>query len=285
MADMADEPPIPNAGLLALLDVADIGACLINPHGWRVVYANRALLRAAGLKSLEGRESLVEWLPELAVPKNLEQLEAVAAGQLSGMTISIRLGGHDTSATIRKVETNRGAYLAVTVSLAVAATDDSNRGGIDSLTGLADRGRLMERLKRLVQGVRSSYPRYAVLFLDLDGFKQVNDAHGHLVGDEVLREVARRLVGCVRAGDMVARFGGDEFVVLLECVSSDAEIAPVLCRLQSAFEPPIVLPQGNMQIGVSVGVARACIDGATAEELVSAADRAMYAAKRKAGGL
>lgn len=281
---MAAVPPIPNAGLLALLDLAEIGACLVNPQGWRIVYATRAMLKVVGLESLKGSESLVEWLPELAVPRSLEQLEAVAAGLLSGMTLSIRLGGLESSATIRKVEADSGVYLAVTVSPASTARKDSGlcgREGIDSLTGLTDRGWLMERLTRLLQGVRASDRRCAVLFLDLDGFKQVNDTHGHLVGDEVLQEVARRLVGCVRAGDMVARFGGDEFVVLLERVSSDAEIAPALCRLEAAFERPIAILQGSVKLGVSVGVALAGIDGSAAEELVSAADRAMYAAKRK----
>jgi diguanylate cyclase (GGDEF)-like protein len=119
-----------------------------------------------------------------------------------------------------------------------------------------------------------------VLFLDLDGFKVVNDSHGHLVGDEVLQEVARRLTSCVRAADVVARFGGDEFVVLLDRVASNVAIAPVLRRLEAAFERPIAIPQGNVKLGVSVGVALAGVDGSTAEELIRAADRAMYAAKR-----
>ena len=78
-----------------------------------------------------------------------------------------------------------------------------------------------------------------MLFIDVDGFKQVNDAYGHLVGDRVLGEVARRLAGCVRAGDYVARFGGDEFLVLLERIGGRGEIAPVVRRIQAAFARPI----------------------------------------------
>jgi diguanylate cyclase (GGDEF)-like protein len=225
-------------------------------------------------------------LPELAVPKCLEQLEAVADGTLSGVSISAQLSGPDSSATIRRVDTEFGPLLAVLAKFAAAVGDESVRSsaaGFDSLTGLADRGRLMDRLTRLVQGVQSNGQRFAVLFLDLDGFKEVNDSYGHLVGDEVLQEVGRRLTSCVRAADVVARFGGDEFVVLLDRVASHVEIAPVLRRLEAALERPIAIPQGSVKLGVSVGVALAGVDGSTAEEMISAADRAMYAAKRKSG--
>lgn len=283
---MADLSPIPGTGLLALLDLADVGACLVDPIGMRVVYANRAMLRAVGVEALFPGQQLTAWLPELAVPKCHEQLGAVAAGTLTGVSISAQLGGQDSSVTIRRVDTELGPRLAVLVKFAVAVGDESVRSssaGFDSLTGLADRGRLMDRLTRLVQEIQSSGQRFAVLFLDLDGFKEVNDSHGHLVGDEVLQEVGRRLTNCVRAADVVARFGGDEFVVLLERAASHVEIAPVLRRLEAAFERPIAIPQGSVKLGVSVGVALAGVDGATAEELVSAADRAMYAAKRKSG--
>jgi diguanylate cyclase (GGDEF)-like protein len=283
---MADLNPIPGTGLLALLDLAEVGACLVDPNGMRVVYSNRAMLRAVGAEALDPGQQLLAWLPELAVPKCFEQLEAVAAGLLSGVSISAQLGGQDSSATIRRVDTESGPRLAVLVKFSSVIGDEpcrSSAAGFDSLTGLADRGRLMDRLTRLVPGIQSSSQRFAVLFLDLDGFKEVNDSHGHLVGDQVLQEVARRLTSCVRAADVVARFGGDEFVILLGRVASNVEIAPVLRRLEAAFEPPIAIPQGTVRLDVSVGVALGGFDGSTAEELISAADRAMYAAKRKSG--
>ena len=97
-----------------------------------------------------------------------------------------------------------------------AADESSRREGIDPLTGLADRGVILDKLSRIIHGDRLEDRRCAVLFVDVDGFKQVNDVYGHLVGDRVLGEVARRLKGCLRARDCVARFGGDEFLVLLE---------------------------------------------------------------------
>lgn len=283
---MADLNPIPGAGLPALLDLTEVGACLVDPAGLRVVYANRAMLQAVGAATLGSEQKLLTWVPDLAAPKTFEQLEAVAAGTLSGVSISTQLGGQESTATIRRVETELGPRLAVLVKSPKGFGEDTCRTGaahFDSLTGLADRGQLMERLTRMVQGAQSSGQRFAVLFLDLDGFKEVNDTHGHLVGDEVLQEVARRLTSCVRAADIVARFGGDEFVVLLNRVASQVEIAPVLRRLEAAFEWPIAIPQGSVKLGVSVGVALAGVDGVTAEELISAADRAMYAAKRNLG--
>jgi diguanylate cyclase (GGDEF)-like protein len=119
-----------------------------------------------------------------------------------------------------------------------------------------------------------------VLFVDVDGFKQVNDLYGHLVGDRVLCEVANRLAGCVRAGDHVARFGGDEFVVLLQRVRGRDEIEPVVRRIDAAFQEPIPLPHGEVTLTVSVGAAEALAEGESAEQLINAADRAMYAAKR-----
>jgi len=155
-------------------------------------------------------------------------------------------------------------------------------GQTDPLTGLADRAFLMDRLTSLVEGERSRDHQCAVLFVDVDGFKQVNDAHGHLVGDRVLCEVARRLAECVRSDDHVARYGGDEFVVLLEHVSGRGEIQPVVDRIGAAFDRPVELPQGSVRLTVSVGVAKAEPHGQTADQLLDAADRAMYAAKRAA---
>jgi diguanylate cyclase len=161
-----------------------------------------------------------------------------------------------------------------------AADESSRREGIDPLTGLADRGVILDRLSRIIHGDRLEDRRCAVLFVDVDGFKQVNDVYGHLVGDRVLGEVARRLKGCLRARDCVARFGGDEFLVLLERIGSQGEIDSVVRRVQAAFARPIELTQGSVILGVSVGAARAGEDGNTPEALIDAADRAMYAAKR-----
>jgi diguanylate cyclase (GGDEF)-like protein len=119
--------------------------------------------------------------------------------------------------------------------------------------------------------------------VDLDNFKQVNDAHGHLVGDGVIREVARRMTDCVRDQDCVVRFGGDEFVVILERVHGLEEVQRVIGRLRCALRQPIALPNGEVQLSASVGSAISTPECRTPEELLTAADRDMYASKRAAG--
>jgi diguanylate cyclase (GGDEF)-like protein len=150
----------------------------------------------------------------------------------------------------------------------------------DPLTELPDRAFLKTRLAALLQGNRAADRQFAVLFVDLDDFKQVNDEHGHITGDRVLRECSRRLAECVREGDHVTRFGGDEFVVLLEHVAEIEEIRPVIERIHLALATPISLPEGEFTPRVSIGVAMASPEHRSPEDLLHEADRAMYAAKR-----
>src|SRR5205823_6037589 len=151
----------------------------------------------------------------------------------------------------------------------VGAAGSGNR--TDPLTGLPDRTFLMDRLTALIS--RAGYTRLqlALLFIDVDDFKQVNDRFGHLIGDQVLREVAQRLGACVRSGDHVARFGGDEFVVLVGGIRGN--VRPVRDRIQAAFTRPFAIPDGELKLSVSIGVAEAGPTLATADELLRAADR------------
>jgi diguanylate cyclase (GGDEF)-like protein len=151
----------------------------------------------------------------------------------------------------------------------------------DPLTGLPDREFLLSRLSALLSGGRAALQHFAILFVDLDNFKQVNDAHGHLVGDHVLREAARRMSHCVREGDYVVRFGGDEFVVLIEQIGDWRDIQPVVDRIHATLEEPIALPTGEFRLSVSIGAAEASPEFRTPEEMLAAADRAMYASKQR----
>jgi diguanylate cyclase (GGDEF)-like protein len=142
----------------------------------------------------------------------------------------------------------------------------------DPLTGLPNRRALQRALDECVEaGVE-----IAVLVLDVDHFKRVNDTHGHDGGDAVLREIARRLEGCVRSPDLVARTGGEEFAVLLPDTSIDAA-RTVAERIRGRVRnAPIVLGSASLAVSVSVG----CAHGAASDELLRVADRAMYEAKR-----
>lgn len=149
----------------------------------------------------------------------------------------------------------------------------------DPLTGLANRTLLEERLRGTLARDARTGGTTGLLFLDLDGFKSVNDRHGHTVGDLVLRAVAQRLVACVRPSDTVARLGGDEFVVLADGATPEGLLALVE-RLQIAITSPIHTGTLNLDVGVSIGLAVSTGGEANAAGLLDVADKAMYVVKR-----
>jgi diguanylate cyclase (GGDEF)-like protein/PAS domain S-box-containing protein len=153
----------------------------------------------------------------------------------------------------------------------------------DSLTRLPNRRLLRDRVEHaLVLRVRRR-TGVAVLFVDLDGFKQVNDAFGHDVGDEVLVEVARRLNGCVRGCDTLTRHGGDEFVVLLEELADQEQATLIVERVVSAFDEPVRTVAGNIPVSASIGI-HVATDDDDYQSLLRAADSAMYDVKRNGRG-
>ena len=155
----------------------------------------------------------------------------------------------------------------------------------DALTGLPNRLLLADRLKQAVANSIRSGRSSALAFLDLDGFKAVNDAHGHETGDQLLKEIARRLMVCVRAGDTVARLGGDEFVLVLGALEDQAQCDLILRRVLEEISRPVALFDGvSVTVGGSLGVAICPRDGTEPEHLLCVADSAMYTAKRTGKG-
>lgn len=150
----------------------------------------------------------------------------------------------------------------------------------DALTGLPNRALVVDRLDRALAAAGRRGTQVAVLFLDLDRFKVINDGLGHEVGDRLLIEVARRLRACIRAEDTLARFGGDEFVVLIEEVADVSIAEAAAARLVDAVKPQIVLDGQEVSIGVSIGLALGRA-GAHSGDLLREADVAMYHAKRE----
>lgn len=151
----------------------------------------------------------------------------------------------------------------------------------DSLTGLPNRAWFMERLDQAVARARRHGASAAVLFVDLDGFKEVNDTYGHDAGDAVLVQVAERLRGCVRQEDTIARLGGDEFLVLIEDLTYPEQTRVVAERIVEAHAVPFAIGGPTVTVTASVGISGSLL-GATPEEIVAQADTAMYLAK--AGG-
>jgi diguanylate cyclase (GGDEF)-like protein len=149
----------------------------------------------------------------------------------------------------------------------------------DALTGLPNRTLFQERLEMGLRQARRTRSELACMFLDLDGFKMVNDTLGHDIGDELLKCVAERLVTCLRESDTVARVGGDEFTAVLSNVSSRRQVERAAERVIEALREPIHLANRDLVIGASVGIAMYPEDGSDVQTLLRSADMAMYEAK------
>jgi diguanylate cyclase (GGDEF)-like protein len=148
----------------------------------------------------------------------------------------------------------------------------------DALTELPNRRRFTEQLERMCGRGRAG-DLVSVLFLDLDGFKDVNDRFGHDIGNDLLVAVATRLRSCVRPGDVVARMGGDEFTILLTRLESPAPAVEVAERICAVLTEPFELAGAEVRISTSIGIAITAADNADPADLVRRADVAMYRAK------
>jgi diguanylate cyclase (GGDEF)-like protein len=149
----------------------------------------------------------------------------------------------------------------------------------DTLTHLPNRAYFNSTLEQLVIKAKDTQKEFALLFLDLDGFKGVNDSLGHQAGDELLRNVSARLISAVREGDIVSRLGGDEFVVLLADVSEKELIEAVSQRIIQEVSRPYWVNSNDVEISTSIGISRYPLDGKTSAELVEYADQALYVSK------
>lgn len=180
----------------------------------------------------------------------------------------LRLVGVATDISARKEAEMRLAHLALH----------------DPLTGLPNRRALAEALDRAIARAERSGLALAVLCLDLDGFKAINDRHGHPAGDAALVEVGARLRRTVRRSDVVARLGGDEFAVIAGDLKGPTPVVRLARRIGAALAEPLALPTGRSRVGVSIGVAFYPGDGNRPDLLLGSADRALYAAKRDGVG-
>jgi diguanylate cyclase (GGDEF)-like protein len=153
----------------------------------------------------------------------------------------------------------------------------------DTLTGLPNRRLLDDRLRQALHLAQRRDARLAVMLVDLDDFKQINDAHGHRAGDAVLREVAARLAACVRKADTLARQGGDEFVVLIPDLAQTTDGQVVAEKVLRALAAPLQADGAPLRLGASIGISLYPADARDGDALLRNADAAMYRAKRAGG--
>jgi diguanylate cyclase (GGDEF)-like protein len=179
---------------------------------------------------------------------------------------------------------SRGAFLEEQGKNEGLLGDLRHQAFHDNLTGLANRALFSERLEHALDRRRSFSTKHAVLMIDLNGFKSVNDSLGHEAGDEVLRAVAGRLRSAIRRGDTVARFGGDEFAILFEDVTGEESLVELVEHLLDVVRKPITIANRKLEPEASVGIALTGEEPLTAEELLRYADTAMYQAKQQPHG-
>lgn len=167
--------------------------------------------------------------------------------------------------------------------LETARRREAHRATHDPLTGLPNRALYFDRLSHAIEQASRRREKLAVLYLDLDGFKPVNDTHGHAAGDEVLIQVSQRLSSGVRRSDTLARLGGDEFAVLFEKVPERSVGESLVLALKALFKDPIAVGNHRFPIGFSAGLALYPDDGKNADALLQTADAAMYREKSTRG--
>lgn len=211
-------------------------------------------------------------------------LAPVLGAVLVGVSVAVAAGAGGFALRVA------AAALAVAAGTACLGRYESQRRAVerlsqlalhDPLTGLPNRALLLDRARAALARMARSGLTVAIMMMDIDHFKDVNDRFGHLAGDEALAEVARRLSGCLRSADTVARFGGDELVVLCEGLAGEADALALAARLEAALAHPLALRAGEVVLSASIGIALAapaCGDGCL-DDLLEAADSAMYQAK------
>ncbi len=177
-------------------------------------------------------------------------------------------------------------FLAALVSRLLEALENqrriAQRADTDLLTGIPNRAAVLEQLALAISAAQREDSRVAVLYVDLNNFKKLNDEHGHAAGDAALREIASRIQSVLRKHEMCGRFGGDEFCVIVASFRDDDELAIIARRILGALEEPVILPEGvTLNASASVGIAVYPRDGASPNDLLSHADQAMYRAKRE----
>jgi diguanylate cyclase (GGDEF)-like protein/PAS domain S-box-containing protein len=280
---------LPLSSIAELLDILPDAVLMIDGHD-RIVYGNPAVRSLLGYapSDLTG-----EPLSVLLPPAVRARHAALVAGfRRDGMAkmmgtrpvlAALHRNGRlvPVSISICNLEIEHGQRVSVAVLHDVTMLNThldraTQLAETDALTGLGNRLRLSRRL----QGLLDTDRPFAVLFLDLQNFKLFNDHHGHEAGDEALRIVGQRLLGQVRGDDVVSRLGGDEFVVLLDPMDDPAHLQERALAIHHAVTRPLSVDGAPGSLGVNIGAALRPRHGESERDLLAAADRAMYLAKR-----
>lgn len=285
----------------AVFEHAPLGMMLVDLKG-KIIKINPAFLQLLGYENqiffVEDREPMPDKFNELIATEDrdstLFQLEKLRAATISFAQFETRFinrNGHSvptlTSAAFISKFDNEPCYLLQVHDLSERKRYEAQlikMAHYDALTGLGNRAKLNEEIEFLIKKAHRSAAPFAVLFGDLDHFKEVNDSLGHEAGDQLLKIVARRLQKSLRHEDSVCRLGGDEFVILLQDVTKFEAVVSVADKLIKKIKKPIKIGTHRVQVGLTLGVALHPTDGNDAKTLLRNADSALYEAKARGRG-
>jgi len=277
----------------ALVDQTEVGMWQIDPHG-RIIYFNpamRSLLKIPEPMSLEG-----EPIERFVADRHLDRVRKNRQARERGENVAIEvelvpLVGEPRIALVHgapiQVERSIVGHVGTCVDITSRKQAENElrfQALHDELTGLPNRKLFMDRLNMALKRARRTDRSTAVLFIDLDRFKIINDGLGHAAGDELLQQATGRLKAVIRDHDSIARFGGDEFGIVLENIDTADTARQPAARILEAFEKEFAIEGTSLRIGASIGIAIANQAEDDAAELLRQADIAMYLAKRRGGG-
>ena len=260
-----------------------------------ITFLNRVAETMTGwaLKEAQGRPAgeilpIIDAVSRKRIPHPLERAaQKNESSYFPSSSLLVRRDGSEVAVeeAVAPMHDDRGnpaggviVFRDVSVARAVA-TQAAHLAAHDFLTGLPNRMLLRDRLGQAIAASPRRLKKVAVLFIDLDGFKHINDSLGHAIGDKLLQSISEQLVRCVRASDTVSRQGGDEFVVLLSEVEDPKDITITVRRILQAIAVPQCIDQHDLHVTASIGVSIHPGDGADVETLIKHADTAMYRAK------
>lgn len=271
-------------------DFAAIGMALISEPGW-FIRVNQSLCRILGYTD---SELLAMTFQEITHPEDLEKdvryTQQILSGEINHYQMEkryIHSDGHYVWALLsvsltRDSETNQPMFISQIQDITdrkAAEAKLADHALRDSLTGLPNRRLLWDRIQHALDRTGRRAESLAVLFMDIDDFKTVNDRFGHSVGDDVLREIAARLTSILRVGDTLARLGGDEFVIVCEDLLDGSVLESIVARIDEVMRPPVDVGPLRQRLSLSTGVALP-EPGAGVDDVVAQADRSMYRMKR-----
>ncbi|PKU22874.1 putative bifunctional diguanylate cyclase/phosphodiesterase [Telmatospirillum siberiense] len=276
----------------AIFENASLGIGLIDRQG-RLFSANPALRGMLTEDPCQNRDgTLYAYIHPDDRAHFVPQAESLLNGERENLSAEIRFTpkagsfawGHANVSLIRSIDGQPQFAVGMVEDVTVRKTMEkrlNHQASHDALTGLPNRVLLEERLARALIRAERNRLVFALLFLDLDQFKQINDTLGHVTGDTLLRDVATRLTGTVRRQDTVARLGGDEFVLIIEDISDFRDAATVAQKVLGRFNEPFLLSGQQTRVSTSIGIGLYPSDGEDAETLLRQADEAMYCAKKQ----